>query len=178
MRIRNLRPEHIPSLVQIQQAAAQADGIESRSEADFIAWLTDPELDAESNAFVITDDDDELNPWGQAGTLDGLSGEVAGYTVVQLRRDEQGYHLLCQGAVAPAYRRQHGGRVLLVGAMNRARHLAADFEFEAEEEGLPVYFESLLPVRDPGAASLAAKCEMLPTDEPAPAGLRLYRREL
>jgi len=33
-------------------------------------------------------------------------------------------------------------------------------------------------VRDPGAASLAAKCEMLPTDEPAPEGLRLYRREL
>ncbi|HLI91369.1 MAG TPA: GNAT family N-acetyltransferase [Ktedonobacteraceae bacterium] len=178
MRIRNLRPEHIPSLVRIQQAAALADGVAAMSEADFVAWLTDPELDAEANAFVITDDDDELNPWGQGETLDGLSGEVAGYTLVQLRRDELGYHLLCQGAVEPEYRRQHGGRILLVGAMNHARHLAADFEFEAEAEGIPVYFEALLPVRDPGAASLAAKCEMLPTDEPAPEGLRLYRREL
>jgi ribosomal protein S18 acetylase RimI-like enzyme len=178
MRIRNLRPEHIPTLVQIQQAAAQADGIEAMSEADFVAWLTDPELDAFANAFVITDDDDELNPWGQGETLDGLSGEVAGYTLVQLHHDEQGYHLLSQGAVDPAYRRQHGGHILLVGAMNRARHLAADFEFDAEEEGLPIYFEALLPVRDPGAARLAAKCEMVPTDEPAPAGMRLYRREL
>jgi ribosomal protein S18 acetylase RimI-like enzyme len=178
LRIRNFRPEHIPSLVQIQQAAAEADGVAARSEADFVAWLTDPDLNAEANAFVITDDDDELNPWGQGETLDGLSGEVAGYTVVQLHRDEQGYHLLCQGAVAPAYRRQYGGHILLVGAMNHARHLASDFEFDAEAEGLPIYFEALLPVRDPGAASLATKCELLPTDAPTPEGMRLYRREL
>jgi GNAT superfamily N-acetyltransferase len=178
MRIRNFRQENIPALVHLEQIAVQADGRAVKSEADFEAWLTDPELDALSNIFVITDDDDELNPWGQAGTLDGIEGEVVGYTSVQLRQDGHAYHLLCQGTVHPHYRRQNGGRVLLIGAMNRARIIAAEFEFEAEQEGLPVYFEALLPVNDPASARLAAKCEMEPTEEAAPDGLRLYRREL
>ena len=178
MRIRNFRQENILSLVHIEQIAAQADGRAAKSGTDFEAWLTDPELDALSNVFVITDDDDELNPWGQAGTLDGVEGEVVGYTAVQLCQDSHAYHLLCQGTVHPQYRRQNAGRILLIGAMNRARIIAAEFEFEAEQEGLPVYFDALLPVNDPASARLAAKCEMVSTDEPAPDGLRLYRREL
>src|SRR5579884_3179647 len=70
MRIRRYRQEDLPSLVHIYHAAAQADGTEMMNDAEFEAWLTDPEADAVSNAVVITDDDDELNPWGQAGTLD------------------------------------------------------------------------------------------------------------
>ena len=176
MRIRNYRAEYLQAIAQIQQAAAEIDGTAVKSEADLEIWLQ--ELEAEANAFVVTDDDDELNPWGQAGTLDGLEGEVAGYTVVQLVRNQSGYHFLCQGTVHPHYRRQNAGRTLLVGALNRARLLASDFEFEAEEEGISIYFEALFPVEDPGAVHLAAKYEMQSTDEPAPVGLCLYRRDL
>lgn len=178
MRIRRYRQEDLPSLVHIYHAAAQADGTEMMNDAEFEAWLTDPEADAVSNAVVITDDDDELNPWGQAGTLDGLQGEIVGYTVVELHQDANGYHLLCKGAVHPDYRRRNAGRALLMSALNRGHTLAAEFEFEAEEAGYPIYFEALFPVRDPASARLATKCEMEPTGEPAPAGLRLYRREL
>jgi ribosomal protein S18 acetylase RimI-like enzyme len=178
MRIRNYRWEYLSALVRIQQEAAQFDGTAIRDEEEFMAWLRDPELDAVSNVFIITDDDDELMLWGQAGTLEGIEGEVAGYTVVQLCQDQQGYHLLCEGTVQPEYRHQHAGRALLVGAMNRARVLAAEFEFEAEREGIPVYFEVLFSRSDPASSYLAAKCEMYPTDERAPAGMQLYRREL
>jgi ribosomal protein S18 acetylase RimI-like enzyme len=176
MRIRNYRSEYLQSIVQIQHAAAEADGTTMSSEADIAGWLQ--ELEAEANAFVVTDDDDELNPWGQAGTLDGLEGEVAGYTVVRLRQDQSGYHFLCQGAVHPQHRRQRAGRTLLVGALNRARLLAADFEFEAEQEGIAIYFEVLLPAADPGSARLAAKCELQLVGEEMEQGARLYRREL
>jgi GNAT superfamily N-acetyltransferase len=178
MRLRRYRHEDLPRLIHIHHTAAQTDGTEVMSDAEFEAWFTDPEVDALSNAVVITDDDDELNTWGQAGTLDGLQGEIAGYSVVQLRQGENTYHLLCQGAVHPDYRRRNAGRALLMSDLNRARILAEEFEFEAEEAGHPVYFEALLPVHDPTSAHLAAKCEMEPTDDPAPAGLRLYRREL
>jgi ribosomal protein S18 acetylase RimI-like enzyme len=176
MRIRHYRPEYLHSIVQIQHAAAQEDGTAANNETDIANWLQ--ELEAEGNAFVVTDDDDELNPWGQAGTLDGLEGEVVGYTVVQLQRDPGGYHFLCQGAVHPQHRRQNAGRTLLVGALNRARLLAADFEFEAEQEGVSIYFEAVLPTADPGAARLAAKYEMQPTNEVIVEGTCLYRREL
>jgi ribosomal protein S18 acetylase RimI-like enzyme len=176
MRIRHYRSEYFSAIVQIQQAAAQADSTATRSEADLEVWLQ--ERDADANAFVVTDDDDELNPWGQAGTLDGLEGEVAGYTVVQLHHNQSGYHFLCQGAVQPRYRRQNAGRTLLIGALNRARLLASDFEFEAEQEGIPIYFEALLPVADPASTRLATKCEMQLMDEPVPVGMCLYRREL
>src|SRR5947209_5262282 len=178
MRIRRYRQEDLPGLVQIHRAAAQADGTEMMNDAEFEAWFMDPEVDAVSNAVVITDDDDELNSWGQAGTLDGLQGEIVGYTVVELHQDANGYHLLCKGAVHPEYRRQNAGRALMMSDLNRAHTLAAEFEFEAEEAGYPIYLEALFPVRDPASAHLAAKCEMEPTDEPAPVGLRLYRRVL
>jgi ribosomal protein S18 acetylase RimI-like enzyme len=176
MRIRHYRPEYLSAIVQIQHASAQGDGTTTRSEADIESWLE--EMEAEANAFVVTDDDDELHGWGQAGTLDGVEGEVAGYTVVQLLHNQSGYHFLCQGTVQPQYRRQHGGRTLLVGALNRARLLASDFEFEAEQQGIPIYFEALLPVVDPASAYLAARCEMELTNESAPIGMHLYRREL
>ncbi|HLZ59309.1 MAG TPA: GNAT family N-acetyltransferase [Ktedonosporobacter sp.] len=175
MRIRHYRPEYLETLVQIEHQAAQSDG---RGALALEERLTDPEEDDLANVFVITDDDDEVNPWGQAGTLDGLEGEVVGYTILQLHKGEQGYHFLCQGAVHPQYRRQHGGRVLLVGALNRARVLAEEFEFEAEEAGLSIYFEALLPNNDPASARLAARCELQATTEVAPEGLILYRREL
>ncbi len=178
MRIRNYRQQDLPTLVQIQQEAAQADGCELQNADSIEEWLTNSEMDALSNAFVIMDDDDELNTWGQAGTLDSLEGEIVGYTTLELRQDQHAYHLLCQGAVHPQYRRQNAGRLLLVGALNRARIMGTEFEFEAEQEGTPVYFEALLPVRDPASPRLAAKCEMQPTNEDSPEDMRLYRREL
>lgn len=178
MRIRHFRQKDIPDLVHIYQAAAAVDGTEMKDEAEIEQWLTDPELDALANAFIVSDDDDELNTWGQAETLDGIEGEVVGYTVVTLRQDQDGYHFLCRGAVHPQYRRQHAGRLLLVGALNRTRLVASEFDFEAEQEGIPIYFEALLPAHDPASASMAAKLEMLPVNQPAPAGLQLYRREL
>ena len=161
--------------MQLEWQASQHDG---RSAVALEEWLTEPETVEPANVFVITDDDDEVNPWGQAGTLDGLEGEVVGYTILQLRKDQLAYHFLCQGAVHPQYRRQHGGRVLLVGALNRARVMAEEFEFEAEEEGLAIYFEALLPSHDPTSSRLAARCDMQPTAEPVSEGLCLYRREL
>ena len=110
--------------------------------------------------------------------MDGIEGEVVGYTAVELHYDGYAYHLRSMGTVHPEHRRQNGGRLLLVAALNRARMLAAEFEFEAEQAGQFIYFEALLPVHDPASPRLAARCEMLPTNEPAPTGLRLYRREL
>lgn len=178
MRIRNFRENDIPRLVQIQQLAAELDGTEAMNAADFEEWLLQPEIDATSNVFVITDDDDALNEWGQAGTLEGLEGETAGYTVLQLRRSEHSYHFLCLGAVHPLYRRQNAGFALLVSALNRVHMLSSEFEFEAEQAGHPLYFEALLPVRDSASERLARKCEMQPVNERALEGMRLYRREL
>ncbi|GAC1399315.1 MAG: hypothetical protein NVSMB49_09290 [Ktedonobacteraceae bacterium] len=179
MRIRNYRPEDLPTLVQIQQLAACADGYGvSQSETAIETWLKNPETSARSNAFVITDDDDELNTWGQAGTLDGIEGEIIGYTTLTLSQDQEAYHLLCQGVVHPQQRQRGAGRLLLVGALNRARILAADFEFEAEQDGIPVYFEALLPRRNTTSSRLTEKCEMQAVDEERPNGMQLYRREL
>src|SRR5438874_2484375 len=127
VRIRNYRQGDIPTLASIQQQAAQADDVEATSIADFEAWLTTPELEAESNVFVITDDD-ETNQWGQAGTLEGVEGEIVGYTVLQLHQDQRAYHFCCEGTVHPAYRWQNAGRALLICALNRARIWAAEFE--------------------------------------------------
>jgi GNAT superfamily N-acetyltransferase len=176
MRIRTFHYEDMPTLVEIEQLAAQADG--RTPHEDFAAWLTAPALDALSNTFVITDDDDELNTWGQAGTLEGIEGEIVGYTLVQERQDEAGYHLFCQGTVHPAHRRRNAGRALMICALNRARVLAEEFEFEAEQAGIPVYFEALLPLRDAASPRLAAKCELSPTDEITPDEMRVYRNNL
>ena len=179
MRIRNYRPEDLPTLVQIQQVAALADEyIVAQADASIESWLSKPEMDARSNAFVITDDDDELNTWGQAGTLDGIEGEVVGYTTLTLYQDQEAYHLLCQGAVYPQQRQCGAGRLLLVGALNRARILAAEFEFEAEQAGIPIYFEALLPVRDTTTSRLTEKCELQAVDEVRSDGMQLYRRDL
>jgi GNAT superfamily N-acetyltransferase len=178
VRIRNYRQEDLPTLLYIERLAREADGREPLSETAFTSWLTDPAVDALANAFVITDDDDELNTWGQAGTLEGIEGEIVGYTVVSLLREPQSYHLRCQGAIHPQFRRQHAGRALLICALNRARIIAAEFEFEAERDGLPIYFEALLPAKDPAAVSLAAKCDMVLVDNAVAPGLCLYGCEL
>ncbi len=177
MRIRNYRQVDLPTLAHIQQVAARADGAEAMSIADFEQWLAQPELEAEDNVFVITDDD-ETNAWGQAGTLEGVEGEVIGYSVLQLRRSPHAYHFLCQGAVLPEQRRRGAGRALLICDLNRARAMACEFEFEAEQEGRPIYLEAQLAVNDPTAEALAAKCEMQPVREPTLQGMRLYRRAL
>jgi ribosomal protein S18 acetylase RimI-like enzyme len=178
MRIRNYRQGDNLTLVHIQQLAAQADNVDSMSMADFEEWLAQPEIQAGSNIFLITDDDDDLNNWGQGDVLNGLEGEVVGYTVLQLRRSHHAYHFLCEGAVLPQHRRRGAGQALLICALNHARLRASEFEFEAQQQGIPIYFEALLPVGDPASESLGAKFDMRSTDEPALKGLRLYRSEL
>src|SRR5437660_12002205 len=165
MRIRRYRPGDISTLAHIQQLAAQADEVEPMSAVDFEVWLAQPELRADANVFLITDDDDALNEWGQAGTLDGLEGEAVGYTVLQLRRSQYAYHFLCEGAVLPQHRRRGAGQALLICALNHARIRASEFEFEAQREGFPIFFEALLPVHDPGSKDLDAEFLMSPTSE-------------
>src|SRR5229473_2193202 len=177
MRIRNYRQGDIPTLAHIQQLASAADATEPISTTDFETWLEQPELEAEFNVFVITDDD-ESNEWGQAGTLEGIEGEIVGYTVLQLRRSQHAYHFLCEGAVLPQHRRRGAGQALLICDLNHARIRASEFEFEARQQNLPIYFEALLPVSDPASENLAAKCELQPVDEPVLRGMRLYRGEL
>ncbi len=178
MRIRRYRVGDIPTLAMIQQEAAQYDGVKALSEADFEEWFAQPGLEPASNVFLITDDDDELNEWGQAGTLDGLEGEVAGYTVLQLRRSHQGYHFLCEGAVLPRFRRQGVGQALLISALNSVRMRIFELEHEPLQHRLPEYFEALLPVSDAASPGLAEKFEMTPVDEPVLVGMKLYRTEL
>lgn len=178
MRIRNFRLEDIPTLVSVQRMAAESDKRTAMSESDFALWIASPTVDATSNAFVITDDDDELNTWGQAGTLEGIEGEIVGYTVLGIRQDQEAYHLYCQGTVHPLHRRRNAGRALIICALNRAHLIASDFEFEAEQVDIDVYFEALFPLHDPSSARLAAKCEMQKTTVPVSDGLQLYRRTL
>ncbi len=178
MRIRNYRLGDIPTLVSIQQIAAETDDTELMSTADFEDWVAQLELEAEYNIFLITDDDDDVNSWGQGDGLVGLEGEVVGYTVLQLRRSQRAYHFLCEGAVLPQHRRRGAGQALLICALNHARIRASEFEFEAQQQGFPIYFELLLPMNDPASESLAAQCELQPTSEPALKGMCLYRNEL
>jgi hypothetical protein len=178
MRIRIYKTHDAETLLSIAQRASEVDGTTPPDPIAFLAWLADPLLDATSNAFVMTDDDDELQTWGQAGTLEGIEGEIVGYTVLQFHQDAAGYHFLCQGAVHPDFRRQYAGSVLFVGALNRARLLALEFDFEAEEAGQPITFSALLPINDSTSPRIAAKYEMEPVAEPAPPGLQLYRREI
>src|SRR5579864_4749839 len=177
MRIRNYRQGDIPTLALIQQLSSAADGTEPISTTDFEVWLAQPELEAEFNVFVITDDD-ESNEWGQAGTLEGVEGEIIGYTVLQLRRSQHAYHFLCEGAVHPQQRRCGAGSALLICALNRARMWDAEFDFNVEQQGYPISFEVLLPLQDPASENLAERCELQPTNERTVKGLRLYRREL
>ena len=178
MRIRYYRQGDIPTLAYIQQLAAQADNVDSMSIVDFEEWLMKPELQDGSNVFLITDDDDDLNNWGQGDVLDGIEGEVVGYTVLQMRRSHHAYHFLCEGAVIPQHRRRGAGQALLICSLNHARLRASEFEFEALQQSFPIYFEALLPIEDPESKSLAAKFDMNPTDDPALKGMQLYRTEL
>jgi len=175
MRIRHYRPVDLPELLEVEERAAAADG---RRVYDLAAWFSEHEDESMYNVLVITDDDDEVDPWGQSGTRVEVEGEIAGYTILQLREDERAYHFYCRGAVRPRLRRQGAGRGLLVSALNRARFWAADYESEAEQEGRALYFEALLPERDPGSADLATLLELSETGEVMDEGLRLYRRSL
>jgi GNAT superfamily N-acetyltransferase len=178
MRIRNFRQIDLPELIEIQQRAARVDGIDMHTLPDLSERFMAPETQAEHTVFVITDDDDDLNTWGQGETLEGIEGEIVGYTLLQFHQDAQGYHFLCQGTVHPDYRRMNAGRALLISALNWVRIWSADIEFEAEQEGRPIYFEALLPLNDPASPNLAAKCDMQAAEEPATNGMKLYRREL
>ena len=178
MRIRYYRQGDISSLVHIQQLAAQADNVDSMTMVDFAEWLMQPELQDGSNIFLITDDDDDLNNWGQGDVLDGIEGEVVGYTVLQMRRSHHAYHFLCEGAVLPHHRRRGAGQALLICSLNHARLRASEFEFEAQQQSFPMYFEALLPIEDSASKSLAAKFGMYSTDEPVLKGMQLYRSEL
>jgi L-amino acid N-acyltransferase YncA len=178
MRIRYYRQGDIPTLAHIQQLAAQADHVDSMTIVDFEEWLMQPELQDGSNIFLITDDDDDLNNWGQGDVLDGIEGEVVGYAVLQIRRSHHAYHFICEGSVLPQHRRRGAGQALLICSLNHARLLASEFEFEAQQQSFPIYFEALLPVEDTASKSLATKFDMHPMDEPALKGMRLYRAEL
>jgi hypothetical protein len=178
MRIRNFRVGDISSLTLIQQAAAVVDRCPQMSVDDFSSWLLDPAFASSDDVFVMTDDDDELLTWGQGGTLEGIEGEIVGYTVLQCQQDLNGYHLLCQGAVHPDQRRRHAGLALLGSALNRARLISTEFEFEAELAGIGCYFEALLPVSDEASGYLAGKYAMAAVQREVVAGMQLYRGEL
>lgn len=179
MRVRTFREDDLPALLEVQRAAYRYDRSVIQDEATLIAWLSDVHNDARANAFVITDDDDELNTWGQAGTLEGIEGEIVGYTLLDVRHDAEGYHLRCLGTVDPAQRNRNAGRALLICALNRARYLAVDFEFTTEQEALPIYFEVMLPTRDAHTSQLAEKCELQRIERAeVEEGMQLYRRTL
>jgi GNAT superfamily N-acetyltransferase len=178
MRIRTYRPGDIPTLVHIQQAAAHFDGLATMNEADFEQLLAQAASRAGYHVFLITDDDDELNTWGQGETLEGLEGEVVGYAMLHLIKDWRAYRLRCRGAVLPEHRRRGAGHALLLCALNHARMQALDIVNEARQQGLPIYFEAELPARDPSAERLARTFEMEKGSDAAESGLLVYRTEL
>jgi GNAT superfamily N-acetyltransferase len=178
MRIRIYRSGDIPTLVAIQQQAAQADGLELLDESDFQLLVAQPEMRNGYHAFLITDDDDELNTWGQGETLEGIEGEVVGYTILQLRIDARAYHFYNYGAVLPEHRQRGAGHALLLCALNHARMKAIDIAGEARQQGLPIYFEVLLPAQDPTTARLVEMFELELVAEAVPPGIAFYRTEL
>ncbi|WP_376795690.1 GNAT family N-acetyltransferase [Thermogemmatispora sp.] len=185
MRVREARPGDLAQIRDLQQQAEQIDGC-LFSTAAWQDWLASLDLgELGPTLFVLLDDDDELNTWGQGGTLEGLEGELIGYTLLHLMRDGEGYHLRCEGTVHPDHRRRGGGRALLVCALNRARLWGGELEDESQRRGLALWFEVLLPRRDPAAARLAARCELEAVSDATCAGQRaaddgfqLYRRSL
>ena len=178
MRIRIYRSGDIPTLLHIQQTAAHFDGLAAMSEADFEQRLIQAMSCSGYTIFLITDDDDELNTWGQGETLEGLEGEVVGYTILQMSKDACAYHIHSQGAVLPEHRQRGAGYALLLCALNHARMQAINFVTEARQQSLPIYFEVELPAHDPTTEPLARTFELEETDETAQAGMRLYRTEL
>ncbi len=178
MRIRTYRSGDIPTLLHIQQTAARFDGLTVMSEAEFVQSLTQAMNHSGYTIFLITDDDDELNTWGQGETLEGLEGEVVGYTILQLSKSADAYHIHSQGAVLPEHRQRGAGYALLLCALNHARMQAINVVAEARQQGLPIYFEVVLPAHDPTTEPLARTFELEVTDEATPAGMRCYRTEL
>jgi hypothetical protein len=178
VRIRRFRSSDAEALLAIEQHAAQAEARPQPDTPAFLQQFADPTLDVVDNLFVITDDDDDLQVWGQAETLEGLEGEIAGYMLVQEQHTPDYYRFLAQGAVDPVYTDPQATRILLIGSLNRARHLAAEFEFEAEAAGKPIYFDAFLPRDSASVPELARKLELSLVPEPAPPGFLLYRLQL
>lgn len=178
MRIRTYRSGDIPTLLHIQQTAAQFDGLEAMTEADFEQLLAASMTRHGYNVFLITDDDDELNTWGQGETLEGVEGEVVGYAILRFYKDEHAYHFYCYGAVLPEHRARGAGYALLLCSLNHARMQSIDFAAEARQHGQPIYFEFELPANDPSSEQLARTFELELAGEASQPGLRLYRTEL
>lgn len=178
MRIRTYRRGDIPTLAHIQQTAARFDGLEAISESDLEQMLAQSMRRSGYNIFLITDDDDELNTWGQGETLEGLEGEVVGYTILQLDKNLHAYHIRSFGAVLPEHRQRGAGHALLLCALNHARMQSINFVAEARQQGLPIYFEVELPEHDPTTEPLARMFELEETTEAAQKGMRLYHTEL
>lgn len=178
MRIRTYRPGDIPTLVHVQQVAARFDGLAAMNESEFKQLLAQSGTRAGYNVFLITDDDDELNTWGQGETLEGLEGEVVGYTILYPAKDRHAYRFRCRGAVLPEHRQRGAGHALLLCALNHARMQAIDIVNEARQQGLPIYFEAEFPARDPSAERLARTFELEPAPEATASGMAVYRAEL
>lgn len=178
MRIRTYRPGDISILVDIQRKAALFDSLEALSEADFAQLLAQSAMRSGYNVFLITDDDDELNTWGQGETLEGVEGEVVGYTILQLFKSPDAYHIRSYGAVLPEQRQRGAGHALLLCALNHGRMQAIDVMNEARQQGLPIYFEVELPEHEPTTRQLAHLFELEETTQSVQPGLRLYRTEL
>ena len=178
MRIRTYRSGDIPILAHVQHIAAAFDGLEPLSEADF-ANLLDRSLTRRGyNVFLLTDDDDELNTWGQGESLEGVEGEVVGYTILQLSASKAAYHFRCYGTVLPEYRARGAGHGLILCALNHARLQALDFVAQARQQGTPIYFEVPLPVNNGGAERLASDFELEKSETLVTERLLLYRTEL
>lgn len=162
MRIRTYRPGDAAFLCTIQQKAARVDGLVPMAEAAFAQILAQAVARPGYNVFLLTDDDDELNTWGQGETLEGLEGEVIGYTILQLVQDERAYALRCQGAVLPEHRGRGVGHALLLCALNHARIQALDLAPQANQEDLPIYFEVALPASSARGLARAFDLEEVP----------------
>ncbi|HLI71198.1 MAG TPA: GNAT family N-acetyltransferase [Ktedonobacteraceae bacterium] len=178
MRIRTYRSGDIAALVHIQQAAARFDGLEAMSEADLSRLLAESAARFSYNVFLITDDDDELITWSQGENLEGVEGEIIGYTILHPTADECAYHFRCHGAVLPEHRHRGVGHALVLCAMNHARMQAIDIINEARQQALPIYFEVELPANNASSQDLASAFELEESSEPAQPGLRVYRTEL
>ncbi|HTI15591.1 MAG TPA: GNAT family N-acetyltransferase [Dictyobacter sp.] len=176
MRVRTFRAEDVTTLYQIHLAAAHRDTYQTMDEQVFSDWITDPQLDACSNIFVLTDDDDELQTWGQAGTLEGIEGEIIGYTVVQCFFEADCYHFRCIGAVHPDHRRKGAGNALLICALNRMHGMEAEVDSGAIEQS--IYFEVLLPAQDVNLQRLLERRHMQFVSAEMYPGFCLYRQQL
>jgi GNAT superfamily N-acetyltransferase len=178
MRIRTYRSGDIPILVHVQHIAAAFDGLEPLNEADFATLLDRSFTRRGYNVFLLTDDDDEQNTWGQGESLEGVEGEVVGYTILQMSASEEAYHFRCHGTILPEYRSRGAGHGLILCALNHARLQSLDFVAQARQQGTPIYFEVPLPANHGGAERLASDFELEKSATLVPERLLLYRTEL